>query len=335
LSGDDAARVVAMVLQSVDYEVDDPQRLARRAQHIEFGLAAEDEFAAIAAWCGHCRLINKLDQAVVSSPDLPFEGTVPDLTMVVEHEGVSVSLLVEVKTTEDLELRLSEEYLAKLRAYAEHLALPLLVAWRPRQLGWWCLFDPADVPRQADRDCVRIEDVLPECLMSHLLGDFSVVPKKGSRLVFSLEPLGPRESAETGFTQTCRITSVEWRDSSGAPGKPTDGVALAIMATSELVDTVGEEKIQKSWVATGSAIYAQQLLRASVGFGTNDGERIHWRRVAEDMEDILGIHKLAEDVSACFGTFSQYLMHTRPRTWPSWYPESWRVPATPEERGDG
>jgi len=64
---------------------------------------------------------------------------VPDLLAVFSDGGDKRVALIEVKTGDELTLVWTRSYLEKLNAYAELLNLPLLVAWRPRRVGFWML----------------------------------------------------------------------------------------------------------------------------------------------------------------------------------------------------
>jgi len=52
----DAAYAVARVAESLNWNLADTQAFLRQAQHVEYGLSAEIEFAAILRWLGRCLL---------------------------------------------------------------------------------------------------------------------------------------------------------------------------------------------------------------------------------------------------------------------------------------
>src|SRR5205085_9658489 len=111
----------------------DPDTVAKRLEQLRRGLAPEDEFALLVTWLGRCRLIHKLGQE-----QLPLSSTdtyrVPDFLAIFEQNDNLIPVLVEVKTTDRMDveglnattLSLKPHYLR----YAEALGLPMLIAWR-------------------------------------------------------------------------------------------------------------------------------------------------------------------------------------------------------------
>jgi len=67
---------------------------------------------------------------------------VPDLFAVFARDTFRCNAVIEVKTTESEVLSFKNDYIAKLQAYADLVGEPLLIAWRPRRIGFWILFDP-------------------------------------------------------------------------------------------------------------------------------------------------------------------------------------------------
>jgi Holliday junction resolvase len=321
------AHLVARIMEAVNYKADDIEAVVKRAQHVEFGLAAEVEFAAIAAWLGRCRIVHGLDQEGFRSLDLPTAGKVPDLFAVIHDHGKSLGVLVEVKTSDDFELTLRPEYLEDLRAYAEMAKHPLLLAWKPRRLGMWILFDPWSVPRDRDGK-VSFVEAIKDDLMSALLGDYMIVPKSGAGMAIVLERVGPTTPTEDGFTQKAVVKEAFWQDCEGArrplPGK---GVGWTLLATSEPVQQVTDSEFRESFLSTGESIRAQGVLRSVVGFRTQENERIHWRDVGRELGDLLRCSELFAGLSQSFGPFIQYVFHQEPHHWPTWVPETWKGPS--------
>jgi hypothetical protein len=133
-SVDDMARLIQEVLVELGSAAD-PIEVARRVRGLDGGLPAEDEFAVVCSWLGHCRIAHKLDQqqTPVSSRD---SYQVPDLLVALNAAG---PFLIEIKVKQDQTLSFRSDYLRRLMAYAELLGLPLLIAWKFHSM--WSLFD--------------------------------------------------------------------------------------------------------------------------------------------------------------------------------------------------
>lgn len=321
-----AAHLVARVLESVNYNTSDVNAVVKRAQHVEFGLAAEVEFAAIAAWLGRCRIVHRLDQEGFRSLGLPTAGKVPDLFAVVHHHNESRGVLVEVKSSEDLELTLRADYLEELRAYSEASGHPLLVAWKPRHFGTWILFDPWIVPR-GQAGAVAWEEAMKDDLLSALMGDFIIVPKRGAGLTLVFERIGPTRPTVDGFTQYAAAKDVFWQDCNGVErALPGSGLEWTLLATSELVQSSTEVEFRESFLSTGASIRAQSVLRSVVGYRTQENERIHWSDVGRELGTLLRCNELSSSLDRSFGTFIQYVFLQRPHHWPDWVPENWKGP---------
>ena len=181
-------------MEDSDYSIDDPDAFLRRVKNVEYGLSAEVEFAAILRWLGVCRFVHRLNRETLA--DTGSEWTVPDLLAVFGSGGVRCSAAIEVKTTSDMMLSLKRDYLARLKAYADLVRQPLLLAWRARKVGSWILVDPLVMESDGVLDDkLEYVDAMPYDLMSVLAGDFHVAPKKGRRAVLAGQS-GRREASD-------------------------------------------------------------------------------------------------------------------------------------------
>ncbi len=94
---------------------------------------------------------------------------VPDIICVVSLDGKSVPLLIEVKkSTRDL-LVWNERYFSALRAYADTLKLPLLIAWKHHH--FWTLTDTRHFEKKVQAYHLSFEKACRENLMSQVFGD--------------------------------------------------------------------------------------------------------------------------------------------------------------------
>ena len=135
-----AAHTVVRAAEDMDWDLTDPEAFRRRIQHVEYGLSAEIEFAALLRWLGTCAFVHRLSENAFTDPSRAV-WQVPDLFAVFSVGEETSSALIEVKTTKDHVLKLKKSYLERLRAYARLLNQPLLIAWRPRAINFWLLVD--------------------------------------------------------------------------------------------------------------------------------------------------------------------------------------------------
>src|SRR5258705_4559418 len=174
----DAAHAIVKAAEQVGWNISDVEKFLRQIQHVEYGLSSEMEFAAILRWLGWCAFVHRLSEDVLEDPARNL-WIVPDLLAVFAVGGRTCSVLIEVKTGDDMVLTFRQAYLQRLRAYAQLVNQPLLVAWRPRPIGFWVLFDP-DIAKPIDEGATQVDFDLAvkHDLMSLLAGDYWIVPRK-------------------------------------------------------------------------------------------------------------------------------------------------------------
>jgi hypothetical protein len=165
-----------------------PGTLSKEAERILGATAPEDEFIAIATWCGRCSPIHKL------APDKYPPGAdktykIPDLFAVFQYEGRSIPALVEVKSTYTpvkpgpLKVaKISPNYQQRLKNYGRLLGLPVLVAQQIRPVGIWFLVDLETIGADGKPNINPIHD-----LSGLLLGTFHLTFRAGTRFVFRIE----------------------------------------------------------------------------------------------------------------------------------------------------
>lgn len=115
------------------------QLLAERIKGIQRGLQPEDEFSATVCWLGNCAAIHRIEQRPMPVMEMPEKMRAPDFIAFPMFEGKLYPVLIEVKSHHGTELDWSEKYLLTLKRFAEHLKLPLLIAWKCGAL--WTLVD--------------------------------------------------------------------------------------------------------------------------------------------------------------------------------------------------
>ncbi len=329
----DAAHAVVRSAESLNWNLADTQAFLRRVQHVEYGLSAEIEFAAILRWLGRCRFVHRLSEEVLKDP-AHDTMEVPDLLAVFSDGGDKRAALIEVKTSDELTLVWTRSYLEKLNAYAELLNLPLLVAWRPRRVGFWMLFDPALAEPLDDRRVqTSFDRAVKNDLMSVLAGDFYLVPEAGAGLRIEAKRIGEKQAKADGHQAMFRITDACFHDAANM--RVTDvpnSIAWMIFSALEDRRDVNDEMIVQSFTASGGMTRAQLVLRTAVGFSLKEGKRIHWKAVGKNLDSVLTREALLRDAQARFGSFVQYVFHQQPQIMPSFVPKNWRgspLPSAP------
>jgi hypothetical protein len=234
--------------------------------------------------------------------------------------------LIEVKTTDTLELTFKTSYLEKLHAYAELLKQPLLIAWRPRSVGFWMLFDP-NVAESLDENLVRVslDLAIKNDLMSALAGDFYLVPMEGAGLRIEAKRIGEKQPTHDGYKALFQISDAYFHDAAGTRvANAPNSIAWMIFSAMKENQETTDDGFNRSFVASGGLTRAQLVLRTAVGFSLNDEERIHWKMVGKNLDSFLTCDALLADAEARFGSFVQYILHQQPQNLPGFFPKSWQ-----------
>ncbi|WP_037424796.1 hypothetical protein [Sinorhizobium sp. CCBAU 05631] len=330
----DAAHAIVRAAEQVGWDVSDIDKFTRQVQHVEYGLSAEVEFAAILRWLGWCTFVHRLSDDVLEDP-ARNSWTVPDLFAVFQADGKTCTALVEVKTTKDAQLKIKTSYLQRLHSYAALLKQPLLIAWRPRVLGFWILFDPS-IARPIDEESVVIdlELAIINDLMSILAGDYYLVPKDGAGIRFEVTRIGEKEATPDGYQALFQISDAYLHDAAGVRTEHVpDSVVWAVLSTVHDHQEISDEGFVQSFLASGGMTRAQVVLRTAVGYSLKEEERIHWKAVGNNLDAILKCDDLLCDAKAHFGSFMSYIFYQQPQKLPAFLPHGWsgrpaRGPAT-------
>lgn len=171
------------------------EHLAQRVNRLHIGLPREDEFAVVCSWLGRCVLVHKLDQT--QSPSSSEETyQVPDLFATFTREGRLIPTLIEVKSSTENKLSFKPEYHAQLKAYANLLGLPMLIAWKFH--GLWSLFDIAHMELAEVNYNIHFSKAMSENLLGVLAGDFSYTLPRGAGLHLRMRKEKLLSSVRTG-----------------------------------------------------------------------------------------------------------------------------------------
>lgn len=326
----DAAHTVVRVAERLGWNFTDPRKFLRQVQHVEFGLAAEVEFAAILRWLGTCCLVHRLSEDAFFDKTDPEWG-IPDLLAVFRSDGKTCTTLVEVKSTDEMELTFHRDYLDRLNAYAAVVGLPLLIAWRPRRLGWWLLVDAAVA--QADRgESYRLDlgTAAKNDLMSLLAGDYLITPMAGCGLRFEAQRIGEKQETPDGYQVVFQIQKAYFHDATGQETDLPEALSWLILSMAEPREEVNEDSFVQSFVvALEGTTGAQTVLRVAVGFQIDKAERIHWKEVGENLDQILRNADLLRECQARFGTYVRYVFYQQPQVMPAFLPAAWRSSGRP------
>lgn len=328
-----AAHTVARTAEALNWDFSDLSAFMRRAQQVEYGLSAEIEFAAILRWLGVCKFIHRLNEDRLSDPTFT-ELEVPDLFGIFEHNGSRITALIEVKTSEGLELGFTQQYLNRLEAYGKQVGQPLLIAWRPRDIGFWVLFDPRIAVTNGERLVVPLSEALKNDLMGILAGDFSLVAAPGAGLHIVAKRIGEKQPTEMGYEAMYEITEACFFDATGMKWtKLSNAISSLLLSMMEHDEQINDDGIVKSFVVAGGMTKAQLVLRVAVGFTLKNEERIHWKGASKRLDLVLKSTDLLAEAQQSFGTFVQYVLFQQPRKVPDFLLPGWRGPYTANESG--
>lgn len=318
------AHTIVRAMEDMDYRVTDPSTFIRRIQHVEYGLSAEIEFAALLRWLGACSFVHRMSDDAFSDPTRS-KWQVPDLLAVFQNGDLSCSAVIEVKTTSTHTLRLKEDYLARLHAYADLVGQPLLLAWRPRKIGFWTLVDPCHVTRVNEETFeLGLENAIMNDLMSTIAGDFYIVPEKGAGLIIETSRISEKRQTTDGYEAMFRIDNAYIRNGDGNPicNVPNAIIWILFSAMEERCDANDNGFVQE-FVASGGMTRAQLILRTAAGFRLNEEQRIHWKVIGTNLDTIVNSRDLLCQSQTYLGTFVRYIFHVQPKNIPRFLPKQW------------
>ena len=320
------AHTIVRVLEEADYSIADPGAFLRRVQHVEYGLSAEIEFAALLRWLGSCPFVHRLSEDALS------DGTnsnwlVPDLLAVFQNGDQTCSVTIEVKTTASHTLRLKTDYVERLQAYADLITQPLLLAWRPRNIGFWMLFEPYRVGRLENNTLVfDLENVMQNDLMSMVAGDFFITPKQGAGLVLETSRISEKQPTEDDYKAVFQVKKAYMRDGDGGTIENVpNAIFWILLSAMEEQLNVSDEGFVLKFAASGGMTRAQLILRTAASFLLNDEQRIHWKSLGANLDTVISSREIISQAQIYLGTFVQYIFHLQPQNPPQFVPDEWEI----------
>jgi len=293
-----------------------PDTLSKEAERILGATAPEDEFMAIATWCGRCSLIHKLaPDKYPSEVDKIYK--VPDLFAVFEYEGRSVPTLVEVKSTYTPKrpgplkvAKLSPSYKQRLQNYGKLLGLPVLVAQQIRPGGIWFV---------VDLDTIGIDSkstVDPRYdLSSLLLGAFHLVFRAGTKFVFRIE----KQDIISDKKVVGIIRAAHFETADGKEITETESPMMLLFGLGDPIERQEDDGkiITMTWeIPAEIAFINYQALRAAISLDKQlDKESFPWAAMLKSGK--FPIRHSSIEAARKDSNFFKYEISTRPKKVPA------------------
>ena len=264
----------------------DPESLVERIKRLEIGLPGEDEFSMILCWLGKCQLVHKLNQHQ-NPPSSKSYYRVPDLMVVFDYNNHKIAVLIEVKTTKPNKLSWTSEYFEGLQQYGQQLGLPVLVAWKCRQLGLWTLFELRHFHRPRQNFKLTFETAMKQNLMGLLAGDFSVRLKSGVGLHFKMHKEAKLSEERDGSALQemwrLRIEDAYFTNSDSDRIKQLGPGLWPLFLSAPFQDQtkIEETHIHQSFIIPPDEPiqYAQRALAILLEFSKEDEHPLNWREI--------------------------------------------------------
>lgn len=328
---DDVARLIQEVLSELG-SIADPIEVARRVRGLDRGLPAEDEFAVICTWLGHCRIVHKLDQqqAPVSSR---ASYQVPDLLVAFNAAG---PFLIEVKVKQDLTLSFRPDYLKRLTAYADLLGLPLLIAWKFHSV--WSLFDARRLRLAQTNFNITQSEAMKQSLLGVLAGDvaYSLGPGAGIHFDCAKDRLISTEHADDHFTEQwqARISDVFFTDGAGLRRDDLHGETRQLFAGWDLQrrEEISASSIRLSFVPGENQMqFGHSALVQLLAWERPRDAAQNWRHLLRAPTVVRSIADFRQALDRALREgVVHYIFHLQPVDWPDFLPPK----ATARRRDD-
>jgi len=288
---DDKLYKVAAIAYDIYHEKEgvsldlDPNRIRNKLRQLNRGLPAEDEFTALALWSGRCKYIHKLDRDILPK-DCAYE--IPDFLCILEVDGRTIPLLVEVKTSSNQVRSFGKKYCSALQSFADRLGLPILIALKFTcfEPSWWVLFELQKMVTSRGTGKANVMEIMKQTLLSSLLGDFSFQIRQGSTLAFSIsKEKVQRDDSGSIVSMAGTIEDVYWETSDGKRVEWVSLLDLLFMLTQDdvKVEEYPSHVVQKFYKVGDDAAFAHWAL--PFAFSPRkyfDREGIPWDRMIRE-----------------------------------------------------
>ncbi len=299
------------------------EALAKRIESLKKGLMPEDEFAATAMWLGNCAAIHHIDQTPMPLQVGRDEMRAPDFLAFPIVNGQPRPVLIEVKAVDEMAVDWSDKYLKSLRTFAELLNLPLLVAWKWRDL--WTLVDHHHFEKNVTAHRLTSEKALKEDLMCALFRDLRVMMNPEVELIFDMEILDEisgdaGDLIPAGMLGMKIVNAGFYRNGE----KMTDEFGLMLFLAApedEEFRRTGKQTCQQVFrPLRDSSFTLSRVLIAQLSLGAKDGE-LNWHQILAKGEFPSKGSDVRDSLRAGLDhDFVRYVMDTVPHEWPDFLP---------------
>ena len=151
-----------------------------------FGKRTEEMFGYMVAAMGRCEMIRKEDAGSGYARD--SEILIPDYHLYTADGG---EYLVEVKNRHNDKFVVRENYITKLRTYADIAKVELRLAIYWSRSNMWSFFSPEIMPLRSGQFTISEGDAVKNCELSRL-GDFLVITEEPLVVKALADPAAPR-----------------------------------------------------------------------------------------------------------------------------------------------
>ncbi len=316
----DLEQLIHEVLSQCGWDAD-AARVAARLSRLNQGLPREDEFSVLCGWLGKCDLIHKLDQKQTPKASAQIYQ-VPDLFSVFRVGERHIPVLIEVKSSRDNVLSFRPDYTKRLRAYADLLELPLLVAWK--HYGIWTAFDLCHMKKANRNFNIDFLTAMTENLLGDLAGDFSysVAMGAGLHLRFRKEELLKTGKSDDGITEEWKTVCDDVHFTDGrlqtVRDLPTEVQALFSTWDLQRTEEHSPTHITLRYVADNkheTAVFAHMALVRLLDWNIPEGDRIDWRGLLSESKILYGLEDFRKAIAEGLRLgFIHHVLHQVPRT---------------------
>ena len=290
------------------------------------GLSPEDEFAATVCWLGNHAGIHRIDQMPMPVPEIAEKMRAPDFVAFPMVDGAPFPVPIEVKSSKHTQLKWSAKYRRSLIAFAEHLKLPLLVAWKTHD--FWFLVDHRHLQQNQTGYRLDLETAFREDLSCVLFRNLRIQMNPDLRFILHMDILDEMPGDVDTLLPEGIISFQIRRAAFYALGvqledeKPSFAFSL-LMATPDDVELTRTGKqtcdhifrpLENHGFSLSNVFVAQVSLR-------HHGDEVDWHRVLTLPLPSSGLQLRDSLDAAIRNKFVRYVMDILPNTWPDFPPE--------------
>lgn len=284
-----------------------PKDLVDKLEQLKKGLPLENEFIALLYWMENCNIVHKLDQDLLSK-EYSSKYQIPDLYASINYKGKAISVLIEVKTTEKkTTLKFSGKYYKRIMSYSKLTGLPLLIAWKIKNIGIWFLVDINEFKLKNKAWHLKFEEAIKNNLLGILLGEFSINFHSNikMRIKFRKDKLISEKSGKQHKFETWKMTVVDFGfiNYKGIKITSVNSLFFYILGLVPLTEkTLSKDNyiIQVWEIPENALIFASNLFSLALlgnNFEKYDPSSIDWNRIIRESNFYFSFHALKNVVN--------------------------------------